>query len=132
MLRSRRSAVDDQDGAAVVDFVLVVVVLVPLVLAIIQVALLTYVRTALAGAASEGAAYGATAGRGPDDAVARTRSRLAGVIGASRLGAIGATTVQRDGVAFIEVRVEATVSALGPWAPGIRTRVTGHAVVEVP
>ena len=60
-------------GSAVVDFVLVLVVLVPLFLGILQVALVLLVRNTLAAAASEGARYAATLDRGPADGVARTR-----------------------------------------------------------
>jgi hypothetical protein len=53
-------------GSAVVDFVLVLVVLVPLFLGIVQVALVLHVRNTLTAAASEGARYGATVNRPPD------------------------------------------------------------------
>ena len=42
-------------GAAVVDIVLVLVVLVPVVLGILQVALVLFVRNTMASAAAEGA-----------------------------------------------------------------------------
>jgi Flp pilus assembly protein TadG len=45
----------DDRGAAVVDFVLVLVVLVPLVLGILQVALVVHVLNTLTGAGSVGA-----------------------------------------------------------------------------
>ena len=61
----------DERGAAVVDVVLVLVVLVPLVLGVVQVALVMHVRNTLASAAAEGARYGAAQGRSPADAVAR-------------------------------------------------------------
>ena len=53
----------DERGAAVVDFVLVSMVLVPLVLGLIQVGLVLHVRNTLAAAATEGARYGATIDR---------------------------------------------------------------------
>ena len=53
----------DERGAAVVDFVLVLVVLVPLVLGILQVALVLHVRNTLAAAAAEGARVRRRAGR---------------------------------------------------------------------
>ena len=51
------------DGAAVVDFVLVLVVVVPLFLGILQVALVLHVRNTLTAAAGEGARYAATVDR---------------------------------------------------------------------
>ena len=73
MLRARRG----QRGSAVVDFVLVLAVLVPLFLGILQVGLVLLVRNTLAAAASEGARYAAVQGRGPADGVERTRSQIA-------------------------------------------------------
>jgi Flp pilus assembly protein TadG len=54
-------------GAAVVDFVLVLVVLVPVFLGILQVALVLFVRNTLTAAASEGARYAATLDRSPEE-----------------------------------------------------------------
>ena len=64
-LRLSRVALRDERGSAVVDFVLVSLVLVPLVLGMMQVGLVMYVRNTLASAAHEGARYGATIDRGP-------------------------------------------------------------------
>ena len=49
-------------GAAVVDFVLVLLVLLPLVIGILQLALVLHVRNTLASAAAEGARHAAVAG----------------------------------------------------------------------
>ena len=71
----------DQRGSAVVDFVLVLVVLVPIFLGILQVALVLLVRNTLASAASEGARYAATLDRGPADGAARTvRNGSSGIL----------------------------------------------------
>src|SRR5262245_33021657 len=67
-----------QRGSAVVDFVLVLVVLVPLVLGILQLALVLHVRNTLAAATSEGARYGAELGHTPAEGAGRTRSQIAG------------------------------------------------------
>jgi Flp pilus assembly protein TadG len=59
--------------------VLVVVVLVPLVLGVLQVSLVLLVRNTLTAAASDGARYAATVGRGPSDgAMARAEPHEAG------------------------------------------------------
>ena len=55
----------DERGAAVVDFVLVSMVLVPLVLGLIQVGLVMHVRNTLVRRGTEGARYGANIDRGP-------------------------------------------------------------------
>ena len=92
-------------GAAIVDFVLVLAVLVPVFLGILQLALVLLVRNTLAAAASEGARYA-------DD--------------------VDAHPVVIDGAPGIEVTVHAVVPALGLGGPGISLTVTGHAVEEEP
>ncbi|MGZ4429577.1 MAG: TadE/TadG family type IV pilus assembly protein, partial [Nocardioidaceae bacterium] len=72
----------DQRGSAVVDFVLGVVVLVPLFLGLLQVALVLHVRNTLTSAASEGARYAATADEPLTAGVARTREQIAGALAA--------------------------------------------------
>jgi Flp pilus assembly protein TadG len=122
----------DQRGSAVVDFVLVLVVLVPVFLGILQVALVLLVRNTLASAASEGARYAATLDRGPDDGVARTRDQIDGAISGRFARDVSARTATVDGAPGVEVTVRAVVPALGIGGPGIALEVTGHAVEEQP
>ena len=117
-------------GSAAVDFVLVLVVLVPLFLGILQVGLVLHVRNTLAAAASEGARYAATEGHGPGDGVARTRAQIAGAISGRYARDIGVRRVLVDGAPGIEVTVHATVPALGIGGPAVELDVTGHAVQE--
>jgi Flp pilus assembly protein TadG len=126
--RSRRSPADD--GAAVVDFVLVSLVLVPLVLGLVQVALVLHVRNTLTAAATEGARYAATVDRQPRDGVVRTREQISGALADRFAGEISARDVAVGGLATVEVRVHATVPPLGLWGPGVELDVTGHAVRE--
>ncbi len=70
-------------GAAVVDFVLIMVLLVPLVLGVAQVALVLHVRNTAAAAASEGARASAPLGATPADGAARTRSMIRDALGRS-------------------------------------------------
>lgn len=119
-------------GSAVVDFVLVLVVLVPLFLGILQVGLVLFVRNTLASAASEGARYAATEGRGPGDGVARTRAQIDGAISGRFARDIGVRRVLVDGAPGIEVTVHASVPALGIGGPAVDLAVTGHAVQEQP
>lgn len=126
MTRRRRG----QRGSAVVDFVLVLVVLVPIFLGILQVALVLLVRNTLASAASEGARYAATLDRGPADGVARTRSQIDGAISGRFAQDVEAHPATVDGAPGVEVVVHATVPALGLAGPGISLTVTGHAVEE--
>jgi Flp pilus assembly protein TadG len=117
-------------GAAVVDFVLVLVVLVPLVLGILQVALVLQVRNTLAAAASEGARVAATADRGPADGVAATREQIDDAIAARYAGDVEVREVSMDGVAGVEITVRAEVPALGLGGPAIEVEVSGRAVEE--
>ena len=119
-------------GAAVVDFVLVLVVLVPLLLGIVQLGLVLHVRNTLVAAASEGARYAATVDRSPSDGVARTRSQINDVLASRYARRVTAREVPVDGVPGIEVAVSAEVPALGLWGPAVALRVSGHAVEEVP
>jgi Flp pilus assembly protein TadG len=116
----------------VVDFVLVLVVLIPLFLGILQVALVLHVRNTLVSAASEGARYGATADRDLADAEAKTRDQIAGAVSGEFARNITARSVSVGGAPGVEVRVDATVPALGIGGPGISLSVTGHAVEEQP
>ncbi len=128
MLRRRA----DRRGSAVVDFVLVLVVLVPLFLGILQVALVLLVRNTLASAASEGARYAATLDRGPADGAARTRSQIDGAVSGRFAQDVDAHAATVDGAPGVEITIHAVVPALGIGGPGIEFVVTGHAVEEQP
>ena len=120
----------DERGAAVVDFVLVVVVLVPLFLAIMQVALVLHVRNSLVAAASEGARYGATVDRGPPDGAQRTRELIESSLADRFADDVTASQTRVDGYPGVVVDVNAGVPTLGLWGPAITLHVSGHAVEE--
>lgn len=124
--------VRDQRGAAVVDIVLVIVVLVPLVLGIIQVALVMHVRNTLAAAAAEGARYAATQGGSPGAGASRTRSQIDTGIAGGFARDIEVRQVVLGGVPSVEVVVRARVPALGLGGPGVDLVVEGHATAEQP
>lgn len=115
-----------------VDFVLVLVVLVPVFLGILQVALVLLVRNTLASAASEGARYAATLDRGPADGAARTRAQIDGAISGRFAQDVDAAPATVDGAPGVAVTVHAVVPALGIGGPGVELTVTGHAVEEQP
>lgn len=127
MLRRR-----PERGAAVVDFVLVLVVLVPLFLGVLQVALVVFVRNTVTAAASDGARYGATLGHGPADGVARTRSQMDGVLAGRYARDVTARQVTVDGAPALEVTVHVVVPALGLGGPGVSLDLSGHAIEEQP
>ncbi|MBB6626849.1 pilus assembly protein [Nocardioides sp. KIGAM211] len=128
MQRRRRTA----RGSAVVDFVLVLAVLVPLFLGILQVGLVLLVRNTLAAAASEGARYAATVDRGPEDGAARTRSQIQGAVSGRFAQDVDVRRVLVDGAPAIEVTVHARVPALGLGGPAVELHVSGRAIEETP
>ena len=133
MLRLQaRSQHRSQRGAAVVDFVLVLLVLVPLFLGILQVALVLLVRNSLASAASEGARLSATADRGPGDGAALAREQVAQTIGGRYAQDVRVRRVLVDGAPGVEVTMHARVPALGIGGPAVELDVSGHAVEESP
>jgi hypothetical protein len=110
--------------------VLVLAVLVPVFLAILQLALVLLVRNTLAAAASEGARYAATLDREPADGVARTRSQVAGALAERFAEDVRAERVLVDGAPGVRVTVQVVVPALGIGGPAVELTVTGHAVEE--
>jgi Flp pilus assembly protein TadG len=117
-------------GAAVVDFVLVLVVVIPLFLGIVQVALVLHVRNTLTAAASEGARYAATVDRPLDAGAARTRQQISGALAARFARDVRARPATVHGAPGVEVDVSAEVPPLGIWGPGVPLTVSGHAVEE--
>lgn len=122
----------DQRGSALVDFTLVTLVLLPIVLGIMQVALVLHVRTTIAAAASEGARLAATADRGPREGVARTRAQIVEAIGERYARDVDVRQVLVDGAPGVEILVRAKVPALGLGGPGVEVTVSGRAVEEAP
>jgi Flp pilus assembly protein TadG len=118
------------EGAAVVDFVLVLVVLLPLFLGILQVGLVLHVRNTLAAAASEGARYAATIDRPDSAGITRTREQIAGALAARFARDITVHEETVAGAPGVRVDVVAEVPPLGLWGPAVRLRVSGHAIEE--
>lgn len=115
-----------------VDFVLVMVVLVPLVLGILQLALVLHVRNTLTAAASDGARHAATVDRSLEDGAAWTRRQIRGALADRFADRVVARSTTVAGAAAVEVSVTAEVPALGLWGPAVRLAVEGHATEELP
>lgn len=132
-MRSTRCASSrrGEQGSAVVDFVLVLVVLIPLFLGILQLALVLHVRNTLTAAASDGARYAAAVDRSPADGAEHTRGQISGVLSERFARQVTARQTQVDGAATVEVTVVAEVPALGLWGPAVRLEVEGHATEEL-
>lgn len=119
-------------GSAVVDFVLVLTLLLPLVLGIVQVGLVLLVRNTLASAASEGARVAATVDAGPADGVATTREQISGALAERFARDVVARPAAVGGAPGVAVTVRAEVPALGLFGPAVPVEVTGRAVEEQP
>lgn len=120
----------DQRGSAVVDFVLVVVVIVPLFLGVLQVALVMHARNTAASAASEGARLAATADHDLAEGEARTRAQLATALDLETR-VVGRPTML-GGAPARQVEVTVAIPALGLWGPAVEVTVRGTAVEEAP
>jgi Flp pilus assembly protein TadG len=118
-------------GAAVVEFVLVMVLLVPLVLGIAQVALVLHVRNTLAAAASEGARASSPLGASPADGAQRTRSMIRAALDDRYAADVSSAWTTVGGLPGAVVEVQAEVPALGLFGPSVPVTVRGHAVREV-
>jgi Flp pilus assembly protein TadG len=119
-----------EHGSAVVEFVLVSMLVVPLFLGILQLGLYLYVRNTVAAAASEGAHYAAVLNREPADGEARTRELVDGVVNDQLIDSVVAEETDVAGQPGVRVVVTAHLPPLGLWGPGVEFRVEGHAVKE--
>lgn len=122
----------EERGAAVVDFVFVLVLLVPIVTGILQLALVLHVRNTLASAAAEGARHAALAGASPQDGVARTRAQWRGVVSDDFVREVRVEDVELRGAPGRRVVVDVRVPTLGLGGPAVEFTVTGSAVRELP
>lgn len=112
------------------DFVLVMMILLPLVLGILQLALVLHVRNTLAAAAGEGARFAAVAGSSAGMGEAKTRELIAGALSERFTHGVDVHPASVGGAAGYEAVVVAEVPVLGIGGPGIDLRLTGHAVAE--
>lgn len=117
-------------GSAVVDFVLVSLLVVPLFVGLLQLGLYLYVRNTIAAAASEGAHYAAVIDRDASDGEFRTRSLIGGVMRDELIDDIRGEVIDLDGQPAVRVVVDAHMPPLGLWGPGLGFTVRGHAIKE--
>jgi Flp pilus assembly protein TadG len=126
----RRSRAGER-GAAVVDFVLVLLVLLPLVIGILQLALVLHVRNTLASAAAEGARHAAVAGSSAPAGQAKVQELVSGALSQDFVRRVTVRPTLVGGAPGYEAVVEADVGLLGFGGAGVPVRVSGHAVAEV-
>jgi Flp pilus assembly protein TadG len=120
----------DQEGSAVVDFVLVGALVTLLFLACIQLALVLHVRNTALDAASSGARYGVLTDRGPSDARARTEQLLRGALNQDYAGDVTVATESHQGRAILKVTVRVPLPMIGLIGPAGALEVAGHAALQ--
>jgi len=118
------------DGAAVVDFVLVSTLVVFIVLALCQLSFALLVRNTLVAAATEGARLGAFQGNDPAAAAAHAKRLITMTLPGSYADDVTAGYAVVDGVRTVDVEVRCDLPLLMWWGPSQGLDVHGHAVVE--
>lgn len=127
VLRSNPSRADDE-GSAVVEFVLVGALIVVLATGLLQLALTLHVRNVLVSCASEGAHTAALADVGLDEGAERASQLAAAALGGKQVSA--AAVHQSDGGGtIVEVTLTTSVPILGLWGAGSMS-VSAHAIEE--
>ena len=129
-MRGRR----DDEGAAVVDFVLVSVLVLTLFLLVFQVAVTLHVRNVLVASAAEGARYGANADRTADEGAERAEQVVADALGQAVARSVQCTPVaggELDGAPVVDIRCTAALPVVYLKAGPVSLTVHGHALEEV-
>lgn len=119
-------------GSAVVEFALVGGLLTVLFVGVLQLCLTLYVRNVLVDCAAAGARVGALADRSPEAGAARARELIRSELNDAYAERVSAAEVAVDGLATIEVRVEAPLPVIGLVGIGRSLAVSGHALAEPP
>lgn len=113
-----------------VDFVLVLMLLLPLVVGVMQVALVMHVRNTLASAAAEGARHAAVLGSSAELGEQKAREQVSTALAGRYARDVTVRPATVLGSPGYEAVIEAEVPALGLGGPALTVRVTGHAVAE--
>ena len=121
-----------EDGAAVVEFVLVGVLVVTLFMGIFQVGLYLHMRNVVVASLAEGAREAANADSDCDDGVARTRDLVAQAVGRTVADGLvfDCDLVDRDGIALVSIRARGPLPLLFPPVGSVSLDATAHAIEE--
>ena len=125
--RSTPSPADDQ-GSAVVEFVLVGALIVVLATGLLQLALTLHVRNILMSCASEGAHTAALADVDLAEGASRATQLAGEALGGKEVEA-GARHVANGDATLVEVTITTSVPILGLWGAGSMS-VSAHAIEE--
>jgi hypothetical protein len=123
---------DCEHGSAIAEFAITAALVLAVFLGIAQVAFALHTHALVIDAASEGARIAARADRGPGDGIARTRDLITSSLSARYAQDVTATTIVRDGLSVVEVRVRAPLPVIGLLGPSGTMTITGHALEELP
>jgi Flp pilus assembly protein TadG len=121
------------DGAAVVDFVLVSLLVLALFLVVFQVGVVLHVRTVLVASAAEGARYGAAADRDPEEGAARAQEAIAQALGGRIARSMDCRAVPGadvGGAPVVEIRCSGPLPVVFLPAGPLTITVRGHALEE--
>ena len=128
---------DGEDGAAVVEFVLVSILLLTLFMAIAQVGLYLHMRNVVVASLAEGAREAANADRDCADGVARARDLVAGAVGERVANGLtfgvpadGCETTADGGAVLVRIRAHGPLPLLFPPIGSISMNATAHAIKE--
>lgn len=130
--RSRGPRESSERGSAVVDFVMMSVVLLPMFAALLQLSLVLHVQNTLSSAAAEGARRAAVSGATPADGVAKAREQIVGTLNDKFAQDITIDNTSIGGAPGYRVVITAEVPALGLGGPAITLQASGNAVIEDP
>jgi Flp pilus assembly protein TadG len=114
----------------VADFAMVSGLLCLLFLAVFQLGLALHIRNTLISCASEGARYGARADTTMQEGVDRARQLISASLSDRYAGNVTAVTTTVDGIAVVQLRIEAPLPVLGPLGPDRVLSVQARAFSE--
>lgn len=120
----------DERGSSPIEFVLVGTMLTALTLAVLQLALVVYVRNVVHDAAVEGAYYAALADTVPEEGAARARDVVTRAVGATYAEEVTVGPAQQAGEDTVVVRIRATLPVIGLIGIPAALEVEAHAPVE--
>lgn len=131
MTRPRRQDRRTDTGAAVVEFVGVLGLLLMLFLSVLQLGLVLHLRNVMTAAAAEGARFAANADRTDEEGASRAREAL-GQAFAGKLIERMRIVVDRDGVdpGVVVVTITAPAPVLLPVLSPVTLTAKGHALEE--
>lgn len=121
------------DGAAVVDFVLVSVLVLALFLVVLQVGVVLHVRDVVAASAAEGARFGAAADRTPEEGAVRAEEVIAEGLGGRVARSVHCTALpgaEVDGAPVVDIRCTGPLPVVFLPAGPLTLTVHGHALEE--